>query len=259
MKNGNKIWVELGRKSAIAVSIMSVMSLTACAGIKERMSRIGMEPPMSKIENPYQKADYQPVSLPMPPVMVANTAPNSLWQPARQTFFKDQRAHQVGDILTVLIDISDEADMKNKTERTREGQEKTGLPNFLGLESKLGKVLPDAVDPTNLIGVNTSSTSTGDGKIKREETISLKLAAMVTQVLPNGNFVIQGRQEVRVNFELRELTMRGVVRPEDILNTNSISYDKIAEARISYGGKGTASDIQQPRYGQQFVDAVFPF
>ena len=98
MKNGNKVWVELGRKSAIAVSIMSVMSLTACAGIKERMSRIGVEPPMSKIENPYQKADYQPVSLPMPPVLVANTAPNSLWQPARQTFFKDQRAHQVGDI-----------------------------------------------------------------------------------------------------------------------------------------------------------------
>ena len=259
MKNENKIWVELGRKSAVAVSILSVMSLTACAGIKERMSRIGVEPAMSKIENPYQKPGYQPVSLPMPPVIVANTAPNSLWQPARQTFFKDQRAHQVGDILTVLIDIEDEADMKNKTERTRSGGEKVGVPNLLGFESKLGKILPDAVNPDALVGINTDSTSTGDGKIKREETISLKLAAMVTQVLPNGNFVIQGRQEVRVNFELRELTIRGVVRPEDIVNTNSISYDKIAEARISYGGKGTTSDVQQPRYGQQFVDAVFPF
>ncbi len=259
MRKEQKIWAVLGKKSATAVSILAVMSLTACAGIKDRMSRIGVEPPMSKIENPYQKADYQPVSLPMPPVIVANTAPNSLWQPARQTFFKDQRAHQVGDILTVMIDISDEADMKNKTERTRDGIEKVGVPNFLGLETKLGKVLPDAVDPTNLVGTNSSSTSTGDGKIKREETISLKLAAMVTQVLPNGNFVIQGRQEVRVNFELRELTMRGVVRPEDILNTNSISYDKIAEARISYGGKGTTSDVQQPRYGAQVVDAIFPF
>jgi len=158
MKNKDKIWVELGRKSAIAVSIMSVMSLTACAGIKERMSRIGVEPAMSKIENPYQKAGYQPVSLPMPPVIVANTAPNSLWQPARQTFFKDQRAHQVGDILTVLIDIEDEADMKNKTERTRSGGEKVGVPNLLGFESKLGKVLPDAVNPDALVGINTDST-----------------------------------------------------------------------------------------------------
>ncbi|HYD19364.1 MAG TPA: flagellar basal body L-ring protein FlgH [Patescibacteria group bacterium] len=249
----------LGRKTATAAAILAVMSLTACSGLKERMSRIGVEPPMSKIDNPVAKPGYQPVSLPMPPVEVANTAPNSLWQPARQTFFKDQRAHQVGDILTVMIDIDDEADMKNKTERSRTGGEKVGVPNLLGFESKLGKVLPDAVNPDALVGINTDSTSVGDGKIKREEEISLKLAAMVTQVLPNGNFVIQGRQEVRVNFELRELTLRGVVRPEDILNTNSISYDKIAEARISYGGKGTTSDVQQPRYGQQFVDAVFPF
>ncbi len=248
------------RKNIIlAVSLVSLMSLNACAGMEERLSRVGKEPSMSKIENPYQNPNYQPVSLPMPPEDVTVAAPNSLWQPARQTFFKDQRANKVGDILTVLIDIDDEADMKNKTERTRTGGEKAALPNFLGFESKLGKVLPDAVSPSALVGAETESTNTGDGKIKREEAVRLKLAAMVMQVLPNGNFVIQGRQEVRVNFELRELTLKGVIRPEDVLNSNSISYDKIAEARITYGGKGSTSDIQQARYGQQVFDAVFPF
>lgn len=256
MKNAKNNWLKAAQ---LTVSCLAILSISACAGIEERMSRIGKEPPMTKIENPQEKPGYKPVSLPMPPQEVAVSSPNSLWQPARQTFFKDQRAHKVGDILTVLIDIQDEADMKNKTERTREGEEQAGLPALLGFETKLGKVLPNAVDPTSLVGMNTNSTSTGDGKIKRQEDIKLKLAAMIMQVLPNGNFVLKGQQEVRVNFELRELTLNGVIRPEDILNNNSISYEKIAEARISYGGKGTMSDIQQPRYGQQVIDAVFPF
>lgn len=256
MTNKRNSFIDSAR---ITVSCLAILSLTACGGMQERLSRIGKEPPMTKIENPQSKPGYKPVSLPMPPQEVVVSAPNSLWQPARQTFFKDQRAHKVGDILTVLIDIQDEADMKNKTERTREGEEATGVPNLLGLQTLLPKVLPDAVNPASLVGMTTNSTSTGDGKIKREEDIKLKLAAMIVQVLPNGNFVLRGQQEVRVNFELRELTLNGVIRPEDILNNNSISYEKIAEARISYGGKGTMSDIQQPRYGQQFVDAVFPF
>lgn len=259
MKNRKYDRVALSRKATLLTSIACLLSLSACEGISDRMSRIGKEPPMSAIQNPYNQKGYQPVSLPMPPQEVGNSAPNSLWQPARQTFFKDQRAHKVGDIVTVLINIDDEADMKNKTERTRQGAETAGVPHLLGLESKFGKVLPDAVDPSAMLGINTDSTSTGDGKIKREEDIKLKLAAMVMQVLPNGNFVVKGQQEVRVNFELRELTLQGVIRPEDILNTNSISYDKIAEARISYGGKGTMSDIQQPRYGDQVIDAIFPF
>jgi flagellar L-ring protein precursor FlgH len=256
MRNQKNDWLQAAK---MTVSCLAILSITACSGIEERMSRIGKEPPMSKIENPQEKAGYKPLSLPMPPQETVTSAPNSLWQPARQTFFKDQRAHKVGDILTVFIDIQDEADMKNKTERTREGTETAGVPQLLGLQSLLPKMLPDAVNPSSLLSVGTNSESTGDGKIKREEDIKLKLAAMIMQVLPNGNFVLKGQQEVRVNFELRELTLNGVIRPEDILNNNSISYEKIAEARISYGGKGTVSDIQQPRYGQQFVDAVFPF
>jgi flagellar L-ring protein precursor FlgH len=247
-------------KTAIALVLSASLLLTACGNMQERLANVGKPPAMSNIQNVYNKKDYQPVSLPMPPVEAQNTNANSLWQSSRQTFFKDQRAHKVGDILTVMIDIKDEADMENSTERTRTGSEGAGLPNFLGLEGSLSeKVLPDALDLDNLVNMSTNSASAGDGKIEREETIKLKIAAMITQVLPNGNFVIRGQQEVRVNFELRELTIDGVIRPEDVLNNNSITHDKIAEARISYGGRGHVTDMQQPRYGQQVIDAVMPF
>lgn len=251
--------IQTSRMLTAAVSIVAILSLSAC-GISDRVSNIGKPPTMSGIQTAHnQNINPELIKLPMPAISTNKPEANSLWQPDRQTFFKDQRAHKVGDILTVVIDIQDEADMQNKTERTRSGTEKVGVPNMLGLESKLGKVLPNAVDPSNLVGTNSDSRSSGDGKIQREEEIRLKLAAMITQVLPNGNFIIRGQQEVRVNFELRELTLDGVIRPEDILNNNSISYEKIAEARISYGGRGQVSEIQQPRYGQQFIDAVFPF
>ncbi len=239
---------------------LTAMALLSGCGVADRLGTVGKAPQLTKIESPYKQKGYKPVSMPMPPQEALNTHSNSLWQASRQTFFKDQRAHKVGDILTVMIDIDDTAKMKNKTERTRDGAESAGLPNFFGIaESQLGKVLPEDVDPSKLVGMDSSSTSSGDGKIERGETISLKIATMIMQVLPNGNLVIQGQQQVRVNHELRDLQLQGVIRPEDILNNNSISYEKIAEARISYGGKGVVSDLQQPRYGQQLYDAVFPF
>jgi len=251
--------IQKSRVLSIAVSVAALLSLSAC-GVSERVSNIGKPPAMSGIQTAHNQAHSpEMIKLPMPASTYEKPEPNSLWQPGRQTFFKDQRAHKVGDILTVMIDIQDEAELENKTERSRSGTEKVGVPNMLGLESKLGKFLPGAVDPTNLVGTNSDHRTVGDGSIEREEQIRLKLAAMITQVLPNGNFIIRGQQEVRVNYELRELTLDGVIRPEDILNNNSISYEKIAEARISYGGRGQVSDIQQPRYGQQFIDAVFPF
>ncbi len=115
------------------------------------------------------------------------------------------------------------------------------------------------MDPGNLVGLNSGSTSEGSGSIRRNEEIELKLASVITDVLPNGNLVIYGRQEVRVNFEVRELAIAGIVRPEDITSANTISYEKIAEARISYGGRGQITDVQQPRYGQQLYDIIFPF
>ena len=246
------------RTFVFATALTASLMLSGCAGMSERISNINQPPKMTSVGDhvaPQGKA----VSVPMPPQKVEVSAPNSLWQSSRQTFFKDQRANKEGDILTILIDIKDEADMENKTTRTRTGSERAGLPHLLGLEGYLGKVLPGGVDPANLAELQSNSALAGDGKIEREEEISMKMAAMITQVLPNGNLVIRGSQEVRVNHEKRELLIDGIIRPEDILNNNSISYEKIAEARISYGGQGTISEVQQPRYGQQFYDIVFPF
>jgi flagellar L-ring protein precursor FlgH len=234
------------------------MALTSCSAV-DRVSKIGEAPTMTKIENPTTKPEYQPVSLPMPAPKNANRQKNSLWAANRTTFFEDQRASDIGDIITVLIDIDDTAALENATQRSRSSNENADLPSVLGYEEALNRVLPQAVDNTDLIDFDSDSNHTGNGSIEREEQIQVQLAALVTQVLPNGNMVIQGRQEVVVNFEKRILQIDGVIRPEDISITNSISYEQIAEARIAYGGEGQITDVQQPRYGQQLYDIIFPF
>nr|NIR59328.1 flagellar basal body L-ring protein FlgH [Gammaproteobacteria bacterium] len=199
-------------------------------------------------------------ALPMPrPQQAEPREPNSLWRAGSRAFFKDQRASDVGDILTVVIDIDDDANINNSSERSRDNSESAGLGSFLGFEESLDKVLPDEVDNENLVDADSSSLSSGVGAIQRNEEINLRVAAMVTQVLPNGNLVIGGRQEVRVNFENRILQVVGVIRPEDITSQNTIDYEQIAEARISYGGRGQITDVQQPRYGQQVFDIIWPF
>lgn len=261
-KEDNKVWAKLAVQTGIAqlgFLLLATVMLSACGLTQERLSQIGKEPELSAIENPQENPNYKPVSLPMPEITARESQPNSLWQSGRNAFFKDQRASQVGDILSVIIDIKDQADLENKSSRTRKNSENAAVPNILGFESKLGKLLPDAVDPTSLVDATSATSNAGTGKIERDEEIKTKIAAMVTQKLPNGNFVIMGRQEVRVNFEVRELLITGVIRPEDIATNNTISYEKIAEARIAYGGRGQITDFQQPRYGQQFFDVVFPF
>ncbi len=237
---------------------LAMLGMTAC-GIPDRLADVGQEPEMAPITNPHQAAGYQPVSLPMPTPETLEYNSNSLWRSGARAFFRDQRAKQVGDILTVAIDIQDEATLDNSSSPTRSSSEDANLSSLLGYQASLGDVLPEAVTPDNLINFGSNTNSTGTGSIEREESIQLRVAALITQVLPNGNLVIEGRQQVRVNFELRELQVAGVIRPEDITSSNQITYEKIAEARLSYGGKGHISDVQQPRYGQQVYDILFPF
>lgn len=247
-------------KTLISISLYccTIFMLTAC-GAGDRLASIGKEPVVTPIENPVLASSYQRVSMPMPPQNVTTRENNSLWGGNKQTFFKDQRASTIGDILTVMIDIDDEAELENETERSRSSSEGVDLDNLLGIETQLTKILPEGVVGSDLVDFGTTSRFSGDGSTEREEEVRMTLAATVTQILPNGNMVIQGRQEVRVNFEKRVLELAGVIRPEDILTDNTISYDQIAEARISYGGKGQITDVQQPRYGQQAFDILFPF
>ena len=189
----------------------------------------------------------------------AATPSASLFRTGAGAFFHDQRASRAGDVLTIRINIADKAVLDNSTTRSRTGAETAGLSSLLGLESQLVKVLPGHPDPSKLVDSNSNSTSSGAGNTARSEQINTTIAAIVTDVLPNGNLMVQGRQEVRVNFELRELIVSGIVRPEDIARDNSILHSQIAEARISYGGRGQLTDAQQARWGQQIYDALFPF
>ncbi len=184
---------------------------------------------------------------------------NSLWRPGSSTFLRDQRASQVGDLITILVSIQDTAQLQNRTQATRNGTQAMGAPNFLGLETQTRRLLPRGADPANLINTNSTGTSDGNGQVNRQEQITLRLAATVTQMLPNGNMVVSGRQEVRVNNELRELSLQGIVRTQDIASDNTVMHDRLAEARIAYGGRGALSDIQQPRLGQQLIDILSPF
>ena len=237
---------------------LAAVFLSGC-NLFNRIAEIGEEPSLTHIQNPTQAPGYRPVSMPMPAPIIEVSQPNSLWRRGARSFFKDQRAAQIGDLMTVLITIDDKADIDNKSVRTRDNTEDASANAFLGYETSLSRVLPEAILPGSLIDLDSKTSNAGNGTIDRSEVINLKLAAVVTQVLPNGNLVIQGRQEVRVNFEVRQLQVAGIVRREDITSLNTISYDKIAEARIAYGGKGHLTDVQQPRYGTQIIDILFPF
>ncbi len=243
---------------ALAGLTAASLLLSGC-NLLSRLSEVGSAPDLSKIENPAVYHGNQPVAVPMPRPVALDHQANSLWRPGSRAFFKDQRAGEVGDILTVVIDIEDRAALSNSSQRTRESGESAGLGAFLGFDQQLGQILPDEVDNENLVDASADSLSRGAGTIDREESINVQVAAMITQVLPNGNLVIAGRQETRVNYELRQLQVTGIVRPEDITATNTISFQQIAEARISYGGRGHLSDVQQPRYGQQIYDILFPW
>jgi flagellar L-ring protein precursor FlgH len=238
-----------------------LLAATALAGcnVPGRLSEIGRGPQLSEIENPTQAPNWRPVSMPMPAPREAGPHANSLWRPGARAFFRDQRAAQVGDIVTVLVSIRDEAQLANSSTRSRNNLESLGLPAMLGLESSISRILPNSVSASNLVSGNSASGSTGSGQIQRTETVTLRVAATVTQVLPNGNLVVGGRQEVRVNNELRDLGITGVIRPQDIQSDNTVRHDRMAEARIAYVGRGMLSDVQQPRYGQQLLDIILPF
>ncbi len=245
------------KRIALAGTMLTVISVTSgCSGI-DRLSQIGEEPKLSAIENPTTQPGYKPVQMPMPKPETVSYNPNSLWRNGSRSFFKDQRARQIGDLLTVTVNITDQANFANETQRSRTATEDSGITAFLG--SSLFGQRAQSVLPGRFLTADSNSGTDGKGTIVRQETLQTNVAAMVTQVLPNGNLVVEGKQEIRVNYEKRELIVAGIVRPEDIQSDNTINSSKIAQARIAYGGHGEISDIQQPRYGSQVMDVLLPF
>ncbi len=241
----------------VLVCLLMGVSLSGC-GTLTRLSEVGRPPAMTASSDPTADPAYRPISLPMPNAQIAPAEANSLWRSGSRAFFKDQRAAQVGDIVTVLVNITDNADLKNQSTQGRTGTESMGIPNLFGLESALPRLAP-GVAANSLVSTTGTGNATGSGSIKRNETVTLRLAGVITQALPNGNLAVAARQEVRVNSELRELQVSGVIRPQDIGSDNTVRHDRLAEARIAYGGRGQITDVQRPRYGQQLLDILLPF
>ncbi|MBB2203622.1 flagellar basal body L-ring protein FlgH [Gluconacetobacter takamatsuzukensis] len=240
------------KKSPLSTAILSgLLCLSGCTGLAD-LSELGHPPRMTKTSDPTQAPDYRPITMPMPPLQPPPTEVGSLWRPGSRAFFKDQRASQVGDLITIDVNIADNAAVVNNTSAAGSGSQTFGIPSLFGAQGK-------TLSSSTALDTSSASANTAAGTITRNETVTLALAGTITQVLPNGNFVVMARQEVRVNGELRQLMVSGVVRPQDITEDNTVTHDRIAEARISYGGRGQLSKIQTPRYGQQVLDSVLPF
>ncbi|MFT5796712.1 MAG: flagellar L-ring protein precursor FlgH [Candidatus Azotimanducaceae bacterium] len=237
----------------------AALSLSVLCSACARMDHIGQPPTFS---SPTGTVEHSAMISPGLPLSLTESRPRdeaSLWSGTRQSLLGDRRAVHRGDIMTVVIEIDDKAEISNATGRSRSGSETLNVPQLIGLPQRLDAKLPDGASSADLVSINSSSKSSGDGSVKRKEKLTLRIAATIIDVLPNGVLSISGSQELRVNFEMRELLVTGFVRPEDISRQNEITYDKIASARVSYGGRGQISDVQQPRIGQQILDAVLPF
>lgn len=241
------------RNASLILCVLLVS--TACS----RANHIGKAPDFSDSVNNQEHTAMLFPGLPLTPELVAPIPAASLWTGGRHSLLGDRRAMQRGDILTVVVEIDEKAEISNTSARSRESSESLGIPQLLGLPQRINEDLPAGASLDQAVSLDSGSQSRGTGSVKRNEKLTLRIAATILDILPNGVLSIQGSQEVRVNFEIRELSVAGFVRPADISRQNEITYDKIASARVSYGGRGQINDMQQPRIGQQILDAVLPF
>jgi flagellar L-ring protein FlgH len=238
---------------ATTLACLSALIMSGCTSVTEAVKGPQLQP----MGYPAQLVPQEQIIA--PPQTIGAASANSLWRNGARAFFKDQRAGRVGDILTVQIDIDDKAQTQNTTDRKRSNDYQAGVGKFFGLESSLGKILPQGFDPANAVQSNGSTNFNGTGSVNRSEKISLTIAAVVTGVLPNGNLIVQGSQEVRTNREVRELMVSGIVRPEDISSSNTIKHIQMAEARISYGGRGDVTRMQSAPVTQNIMEKFSPF
>ena len=234
---------------------MALGALGACAFNPRETSQ---EPALTPVGSGLAPDKVPIVSIKTPPAVYR--AGNSIWQDANADMFRDPRAVRIGDLVTVKIAIKDKATFDNKNERNRYSKASldSGFTYDISASAKQ-QHLQAKGEGSFKPSADAKTETKAKGTIARAETIELRIAAVVTGVLPNGNLIIAGSQEVRVNFEVRVLGVAGMVRPRDIASDNSIAYDKIAEARIAYGGRGRMTEVQQPAWGQQIIDMIAPY
>ena len=235
-----------------------LIALAATAGC-QRLENVGKAPAFTPVE--VSDEYYAMAGAGMPGANDRRIAADraSLWSGSRTSLLGDRRAAERGDILTVVIEIDERAEISNTTDRSRSSSTRMGVNGLLGIPQRINNALPMGATMADAVNTDSDMSHQGDGSVRRNEKLTLRVAATIIETLPNGVLRIQGSQEVRVNFEVRELIVTGFVRPQDVSRQNEITYDKIAGARISYGGRGQITDVQQPRYGQQVADIILPF
>ena len=241
--------------------IMVATTLSGCESILDKLNHINKPPEMTQPVNPQEKPDYKAMTWPMPETQPPTKQyANSLWQPGARAFFRDGRAARVGDILKINININDKLQFNNQTEGKRTSTDTASVPALLGATNKIIHFLPElSPNPSALLATSGNLDVKGTGTVSRQDVITTQVAVLVTQMLPNGNMVIEGKQEITMNKDVREVSVKGVIRPQDIKSDNTIDSQQIAEARITYTGRGQLNDVQQPRWGGQVVDAISPF
>ena len=201
-----------------------------------------------------------PTSRPRPQMSrTENADATSLWSSSPKSLFGDRRASQYGDLLTVVIEIDDEAEITNSVAQSRQADQGFSIGALFGLPELVTPALPGAANLTPAVDLSRGSSINGNGNIKRQEKMTLRLAARVVDVMPNGYLSLAGRQEIMVNNEVRYLQVTGLIRTQDISRLNTITYDKIAEARVFYGGQGQVSDSVRPRSGNKVLSKLLPF
>jgi flagellar L-ring protein FlgH len=239
----------------LLVGALAALALAAC----QPLTTVGRAPDFAPLEPRREHAALYSVALPPALDRPGPAAPASLWSGGQRSLLGDRRASQQGDILTVVIEINDRAEISNSSQRGRTGSQSMGVPQFLGLPQLAADRLPAGFNLANAVQLQSNSAFEGSGSVSRNERVTLRVATTIVERLPNGVLRIEGSQEVRINNELRDLIVSGFIRPEDISRRNEITYDRIAGARISYGGRGQITEMQQPRYGQQLADILLPF
>ena len=238
------------------LALIVLAMLPAACG---RVQHMAAAPTLSPISGTPEQAAMLRPPMPASSRQTTPTGGASLWAGDSSSLLGDRRAMETGDILTVVIEIDERAEIQNSSQRSRAASEQLGVPSLFGLPDVISDILPGSGTLDSAVGFDSASSSSGDGTTARNESLELRIAGVVTAVLPNGVLAIWGSQEVRVNNELRELLVTGYVRPEDVSRQNEITYDKIASARISYGGRGAIAQAQQPRAGQRVLDRALPF
>ncbi len=198
-------------------------------------------------------------SLPMTEEKILPPNEGGIYSVKSKNLYQDNRARRVGDILLVKIVETSSGKKSANTKTSRASSLTGGISSFFGFEQSLLTKGGEHTPSRTSMDADLSSGFEGKAETSRDSVVSATISAKVMEVTMDGNLIIQGYREVRVNNETQHIILSGIVRPTDISQDNSILSSSIADARIEYNGTGTLADRQQPGWLANAIDVIWPF